>query len=85
MAEPLERAGVPHRAQRGACCSPAYEAIGRDDIDSVDFWDLISDDIVIRDRPEAPDPQTYQGRTGVRESLASSDESFEQFTWSRSI
>ena len=35
---------------------------------------------MIRDRPEAPDPQTYTGRAGVREALAISDESFEDFT-----
>lgn len=59
----------------------AYESIGREGIDSVGPWEvLISDDIVIRDRPEAPDPQTYRGREGVLEALASSDESFEEFT-----
>ena len=58
----------------------AYEAIGRDGLDSVAAWDLISADIVIRDRPEAPDPQTYHGREGVRQALATSDESFEEFT-----
>ena len=79
MAEPLEE--QEFLTERNvALLRAAYEAIGRDDFDSVDFWDLISDDIVIRDRPEAPDPQTYKGRTGVRESLASSDESFEDFT-----
>jgi ketosteroid isomerase-like protein len=58
----------------------AYEAIGREGIDDVQAWDLISEDIVIRDRPEAPDPQTYHGREGVREALAASDDSFEEFT-----
>ena len=59
----------------------AYEAIGREGIDSVGAWEqLISEDIVIRDRPEAPDPQTYRGRDGVLAALASSDESFDDFT-----
>ena len=59
----------------------AYEAIGRDGVGSVDAWsELIADDVVIHDRPEAPDPRTYRGREGVREALASSDESFEEFT-----
>lgn len=59
----------------------AYESIGREGIDSVGPWEeLIADDIVIRDRPEAPDPQTYRGRAGVLEALASSDESFDEFT-----
>ena len=35
---------------------------------------------MIRDRPEAPDPQTYHGREGVQQALASSDESFDEFT-----
>ncbi len=58
----------------------AYEAIGKDGIDSVHAWDVISDDIVIRDRPEAPDAGTYTGRAGVRQALATSDESFEDFS-----
>lgn len=58
----------------------AYEAIGREGIDSVAAWELIDEDIVIRDRPEAPDPRTYRGREGVREAVATSDESFESFT-----
>ncbi len=58
----------------------AYEAIGREGIDNVSAWDVIDDDILIHDRPEAPDPQTYRGRAGVREALAVSDESFEEFT-----
>ena len=58
----------------------AYEAIGRNGFDSVEAWGLIADDIVIHDRPEAPDPRTYHGRDGVREALAASDESFDEFT-----
>ena len=58
----------------------AYTAIGREGIDSAEAWELISEDIVIRDRPEAPDPQTYTGREGVRQALAASDDTFEEFT-----
>ena len=58
----------------------AYTAIGREGLDSVEAWDLIADDVVIRDRPEAPDPQTYTGREGVRQALAASDDTFDEFT-----
>jgi ketosteroid isomerase-like protein len=58
----------------------AYRAMGEDGVDRFDVADVISDDIVIRDRPEAPDPQTYTGHEGVRQALATSDESFEDFT-----
>jgi uncharacterized protein len=66
--------------QNVATMRAAYEAIGREGIDGAAAWELISEDIVIRDRPEAPDPQTYHGREGVREALAASDDSFEEFT-----
>jgi ketosteroid isomerase-like protein len=79
MAEPLEQ--EEFLSERNlALLRAAYEAVGKGDLDSVEGWDLISDDIVIRDRPEAPDPQTYRGRTGIREALESSDESFEEFS-----
>ena len=58
----------------------AYAAIGREGLESVEAWELIADDVVIRDRPEAPDPQTYTGREGVRQALAASDDTFEEFT-----
>ncbi len=60
----------------------AYESIGPDGVAAADseVWELISEDIEIRDRPEAPDPQTYRGREGVRLALESSDETFEEFT-----
>jgi ketosteroid isomerase-like protein len=60
----------------------AYQSIGADGVadPDADVWDLISDDIEIRDRPEAPDPQTYHGRKGVQDALESSDETFEEFT-----
>jgi ketosteroid isomerase-like protein len=34
---------------------------------------------VLRDRPESPDPRTYHGYEGVRQSLESSDDTFEGF------
>ncbi len=41
--------------------------------------DLIDPDVVVRDRPESPDPRTYHGHQGVREALAASDETFVGF------
>jgi ketosteroid isomerase-like protein len=79
MAEPLEQQEFLTERNLGRLRA-AYEAVGKGDIESVAGWDLVSDDIVIRDRPEAPDPQTYRGRAGMRAALASSDESFEEFT-----
>ena len=58
----------------------AYEQIASGGIDEGAAWDLIDEDIVIHDRPEAPDARTYRGRDGAREALAVSDESFESFT-----
>jgi ketosteroid isomerase-like protein len=79
VAEPLEQQQFLNERNVGLLRA-AYEAIGRDGIDSVEAWEVISDDIVIRDRPEAPDPQTYRGREGMRKALAASDETFEEFT-----
>ena len=58
----------------------AYESMGQEGVDDDAVWDLISEHVEIRDRPEAPDPQVYHGREGAREALASSDETFEEFT-----
>jgi uncharacterized protein len=55
----------------------AYGAFARDDLEAA--MELIDPDVVVRDRPEAPDPRTYRGREGVLDALASSDESFEEF------
>ena len=57
----------------------AYRSIGRDGVADDAVWELISENIEIRDRPEAPDPQVYHGRDGVRAALESSDETFEEF------
>jgi len=78
MAERAGREGV--LSERNiALLREAYEAIGEDGLEGAAAWDLIDDDILIRDRPEAPDPQTYRGREGARKALAVSDESFESF------
>ena len=55
----------------------AYAAAGEGNLDGM--LDLVHPDVVLRDRPESPDPRTYHGHTGVREALESSDESFEGF------
>jgi ketosteroid isomerase-like protein len=55
----------------------AYHRVG-DGFEGV-AWELVADDVVVRDRPEIPDPRTYRGREGLLEALASSDESFEDF------
>jgi uncharacterized protein len=55
----------------------AYGAIaqGRENL----VLDIVDPDVVVRDRPESPDPRTYRGHDGVREALTSSDETFDSF------
>ena len=79
MAERLDRDELLSE-RNVALLREAYMTMGRDDADSLEVADVISEDILIRDRPEAPDPQTYRGHEGVRQALATSDESFEDFT-----
>jgi hypothetical protein len=56
----------------------AYNSVGRGNFDEI--LDLLVDpDVVVRDRPESPDPRTYRGHQGLQEALASSDETFEGF------
>jgi ketosteroid isomerase-like protein len=55
----------------------AYTTMGRANLD--EMLGLVHPDVVVRDRPESPDPRTYHGHEGVRQALASSDESFEGF------
>jgi ketosteroid isomerase-like protein len=55
----------------------AYLAAGKGALD--EFLDIVDPDIVLRDRPESPDPRTYHGHAGVRQALHSSDETFEGF------
>jgi uncharacterized protein len=79
VAEPLEQ--QEFLSERNVTMlRAAYEAIGKEGVDSAPAWELISDDIVIRDRPEAPDAQTYRGRAGVQQALDISAESFDDFS-----
>jgi ketosteroid isomerase-like protein len=55
----------------------AYAAAGQGNLEGM--LDIIDPEIVLRDRPESPDPRTYHGHTGVRQALESSEESFESF------
>jgi uncharacterized protein len=54
-----------------------YEAVGTGNVE--DLLAIVDPDVVIRDRPESPDPRTYRGHDGVRQAIASSDESFAEF------
>jgi ketosteroid isomerase-like protein len=54
-----------------------YDSVGQGNFDGM--LDLIDPDVVVRDRPESPDPRTYHGHQGAREALAASDETFVGF------
>jgi ketosteroid isomerase-like protein len=58
----------------------AYGTFGTEGFDEGVALELITEDVVIRDRPEAPDPQEYHGLAGVQAALEASDESFEEFS-----
>jgi ketosteroid isomerase-like protein len=53
----------------------AYEALSSGDLELV--MELVDPEAVMQDRPEIPDPQTYRGHEGVRQSLARNLEAFE--------
>jgi ketosteroid isomerase-like protein len=55
----------------------AYDSVGQGNFDGM--LALIDPDVVVRDRPESPDPRTYHGHQGAREALAASDETFAGF------
>jgi ketosteroid isomerase-like protein len=55
----------------------AYGSVGEGNFNSV--LDLVDPDVVVRDRPESPDPRTYHGHQGMLDALASSEEYFEGF------
>jgi ketosteroid isomerase-like protein len=55
----------------------AYLAVGKGG--SQGLMDIVDENIVLRDRPESPDPRTYHGHAGINEALHSSDETFEGF------
>jgi uncharacterized protein len=54
-----------------------YGAIGDSNLDVM--LEIVDPDVVIRDRPESPDPRTYHGHEGARQALESSDETFDAF------
>ena len=54
-----------------------YDSVGQGNFDGM--LDLIDPEVVVRDRPESPDPRIYHGHEGVREALAASDETFVEF------
>jgi uncharacterized protein len=54
-----------------------YGAIGESNLDAM--LEIVDPDVVIRDRPESPDPRTYHGHEGARQALESSDETFDGF------
>ena len=56
----------------------AYAEAGKGNLDTM--LDIVHPEVVLRDRPESPDPRTYHGHAGVRQALESSDESFESFS-----
>ena len=56
-----------------------YEAAARGDIASV--LELMDPEVVLHDRPEAPDATTYHGLDGVLAALAVSADEFEDFTF----
>jgi ketosteroid isomerase-like protein len=55
----------------------AYAEAGKGNLEGM--ADIVHPDVVLRDRPESPDPRTYHGHVGLRQALESSDESFDSF------
>lgn len=53
----------------------AYQALSRGDVEAA--LELIDPDVEVRDRPEAPDPQTYHGHKGVRTAVQSTFDTFD--------
>jgi uncharacterized protein len=56
----------------------AYEGVREGDLQPA--FDLVVDDVIVHDRPEAPDAATYRGRDGMVVALQASDQSFEDFS-----
>jgi len=75
--EALEAARAPRDSPDVERMRNAYAAMGRGDLEAV--LELVDPDAEMRDRPEIPDPRTYRGHEGVRQSLESSFETFETF------
>jgi ketosteroid isomerase-like protein len=55
----------------------AYKSVGDGNVEAL--LDIIDPNVVLRDRPESPDPRTYRGHEGIRQALQSSEESFAGF------
>jgi ketosteroid isomerase-like protein len=53
----------------------AYQAMSHGDLDAA--LALIDPHVEVRDRPEAPDPQTYHGHEGVRAAVQSTFDTFD--------
>jgi uncharacterized protein len=53
-----------------------YEALARGDLDEV--LELMDPEVVMRDRPEIPDPGVYRGHEGVLAALAQSLDYFDE-------
>ena len=53
----------------------AYEGLSRGDVEGA--LGLIDPEVEVRDRPEAPDPQTYHGFDGVRAAVQTTFDAFD--------
>jgi ketosteroid isomerase-like protein len=54
-----------------------YEALGRGDYEAL--RELLDPEILLRDRPEAPDARSYRGFEGMLTTLRDTSDSFENF------
>lgn len=54
-----------------------YDSVGQGNFDGM--LALIDPDVVVRDRPESPDPRIYHGHQGARDAFAATDETFVGF------
>lgn len=55
----------------------AYAEAGNGNM--AEMLEIVDPEVVLRDRPESPDPRTYHGHAGLTQALESSNESFESF------
>lgn len=73
-----ETAGADELVRRNVeAITRAYAEAGKGNLEGM--ADIVHPEVVLRDRPESPDPRTYHGHSGLRQALESSDESFESF------
>ena len=82
MDETPERAGASTEHAAGSAIGPnieqmrrAYEALSGGEVETA--LELIDPEVEVRDRPEAPDPQTYHGHEGVRAAVQSTFDTFD--------